>query len=176
MTTLALRTILVSAAAIVISGCGGENVQIRAARSKLAGELAGDWEARFRLDRSPRLTAPVSSSKADIVGRFAFLVNRSLGASYPGLATLSNYGTYDIDFTSFGFDPRDSGRTPTAVAGPIDTDSLEIMLSPDEEGVVMRMRGRLVGDTIRGTWSVVFPRAGAGGGTFTMTSLGSRRF
>lgn len=64
-------------------------------------------------------------------GRIALVANRWLADSYPQLGTPTGDGTYAIDFTPFGFEPRNAGEMPTAVAGWLatDKDSIEIILA-----------------------------------------------
>jgi hypothetical protein len=170
------RILLVSGVATFMAGCADGSSGQQHGESALAKELAGTWNITFHLERPPSLVMDTVSVKHDVSGSLAFLANRSLENHYPGVDTLTNYGTYDIDFTAFGFDPRDGGRIPTVVVGSIAEDSIEMVLSPDQEGISVRMRGGISGDSVSGKWDVSFPRAGAGGGSFFMKPRRTRRF
>lgn len=77
-------------------------------------------------------------------------------------------GTFDVDFTPFGFDPRRDDATPIAVAGWLSPDSLEIILGDAQSDVTVRMHGSVTGDSITGGWRVLVSRTGGGGGSFVM--------
>jgi hypothetical protein len=170
------RIPLVLGVARFMAGCTDGSQRQQHRESALAKELAGTWDITFHLERPPSLVTDTLTVKRDISGSLAFLANRSLENHYPGVDALTNYGTYDIDFTAFGFDPRDGGRVPTVVVGSIAKDSIEMVLSPDQGGISVRMRGGIGGDSISGKWEVSFPRAGAGGGSFFMTPRRTRKF
>jgi hypothetical protein len=167
--------LLISVVAAFIGGCADGNRAQQHGESALAKELAGTWDITFHLERPPLLTTDTLSVKRDVSGSLAFLANRALENHYPGVDALTDYGTYDIDFTAFGFDLRDSGRVPTVVVGSIAEDSIEMVLSPDQGGISVRMRGGITHDSVSGKWEVSFPRAGAGGGSFFMTPRRARR-
>jgi hypothetical protein len=163
------RMLLVAAMATLSASCTDGSRRNKNDESELAKELTGTWDITFHLNRPPLLAVDTLMVKRDIGGSVAFLANRSLENQYPGVTALTNYGTYDIDFSAFGFDPREGGRIPTVVAGSIEKDSIEIVLSPDPGGISVWMRGGIRRDSIVGKWEVSFPRAGAGGGSFVMT-------
>lgn len=168
-----VRVGLVAGIVTLLIGCA--NRQTDQYESQMAKELTGTWDITLHLNRPPLLAADTLSTKRDVIGSVAFLANRSLKNQYAGVSALTNYGTYDIDFSAFGFDPREGGRVPTVVAGLIAKDSIEIVLGPDQGGVSVWMRGLVTGDSIAGRWEVSFPRAGAGGGSFLMTPRKDRR-
>lgn len=170
------QVLLVSGVAAFIGGCADGSRRNEHGESALAKELAGAWDITLHLERSPLLVTDTLSGTRDISGSLVFLANRSLENHYPGVDALTNYGTYDIDFTAFGFDPRDGGRVPTVVVGSAAEDSVEIVLSPDQGGISVRMQGGISRDSISGKWEVTFPRAGTGGGSFFMTPRGTRKF
>lgn len=172
----AARMLLVSAVAAFMGGCTDGSRPQQHGESALAKELAGTWEITFHLDRPPLLGADTLSLKRDVSGTFVFLANRSLEGRYPGVSNVTNYGTYDIDFTAFGFDPRDTGRIPTVAVDSVAADSIEVVLSTEEGGISVRMRGGIRRDTVTGQWQVLFPRVGAGGGSFLMTPRPTRKF
>jgi hypothetical protein len=80
----------------------------------------------------------------------------------------SDYGIFDVDFSPLGFDARRRGETPTAVAGWLPGDSLEIILGDPESEIAVTMRGKASPDSIAGDWQVWISRAGGGGGRFVM--------
>ena len=102
-------------------------------------------------------------------GQIAFLANRWLDVSYPEIDAPTEYGTYDVDFTPLGAEPRARGETPTAVAGWIAPDSVQILLTSTVSGMLFELRGRVVGDSVDGTWSYTMTRVSSGGGRFVMT-------
>jgi len=173
MMKCSMRLLLV--AAVTMSASCANDSRPNRQESELAKEITGTWDITFHLNRAPLLDADTLTAKHDVNGSIAFLANRSLANQYPGVTALTNYGTYDIDFSTFGFDPREGRRVPTAVAGSIAKDSIEIVLGPDEGGISVWMRGGLSRDSIVGRWEVSFPRAGAGGGSFLMTPRKARR-
>jgi hypothetical protein len=102
-------------------------------------------------------------------GQIVFLANRWLDVSYPEIDAPTEYGTYDVDFTPLGAEPRARGQTPTAVAGWIAPDSVQILLTSTVSGMLFELRGRVVGDSVDGTWSYTMTRVSSGGGRFVMT-------
>lgn len=169
------RLLLVAGVVTLFASCANGTGKNDKDASELANELTGTWDITFHLNRPPLLVADTLTTKRDVSGSVAFLANRSLGNQYPGVTALTNYGTYDIDFSTFGFDTREGGRVPTVVAGSIAKDSIEIVLGPDHGGISVWMRGGVSRDSIVGRWEVSFPRAGAGGGSFLMTPRKGRR-
>lgn len=163
-----LRRIWLGPAVAAILACGDRSSVEQGSRVALAERLTGTWDVRFEVDRPPLLTEQDIRSLRVVEGQLAFLTNRSLDASYPQLATPTNYGTFDVDFSPFGFEARNRHRTPTAVAGWLSADSVEIILAPDENRTIVRMRGRSAGDTVAGVWDVSISRVGGGGGGFVM--------
>jgi len=152
-----------------VLACEGRSGERQRAQAALADRLIGTWTVRFELDRPPLLRDRETASGRVVQGELAFLANRSVNASYPPLTKATNYGTFDVDFAPFGFEPGDRNRPPTLVAGWLSEDSVEMILAPDESRTVVTMRGRQVGDTISGTWSVSIARVGGGGGRFLMS-------
>src|SRR5215216_4612894 len=149
--------------------CTDRSALERRAEAAQAQRLVGTWDVRFHLERSPVLTVDARSVANDVRGELALVTNPWLDASYPEIKTPTNYGTYDIDFRPFGFDPRSAGQTPAAVAGWLTSDSLEIILNPDRDQTAVAMRGQLRGDSISGTWDISVSRAAGGSGRFVMS-------
>lgn len=136
--------------------------------------LAGMWDASFALDVS---LAQRDFPTPPVRGRIALLPNRWLDGSYPGIDALSDYGTYDVDFTSFGIEPRARGETPTVVAGWTGRDSVQFVLTSGVPSLSIVLRGRVVGDSITGRWTYTVARASGGGGQFVLVRaapLGAR--
>lgn len=162
----AIRTVCL-AAVTTVAGCKSSVVQMNRADSAVADALAGTWDMQFQLTRSPILTLDTAAAPREIRGRLSLLVNRSLDRSFHRIGIPSNYGSYDVDLTPFGFDTRVSGTTPTAVAGKVSDDSVEVILSPESEIGELVLTGGRKGDRVVGTWHVTLPRSG-GEGTFVL--------
>ena len=168
------RLLVISGLATLITACG-ESRRYEHGESALGKELEGTWNIDFHLQRSPLLGSDTLSGKRDVNGSLIFLASQSPENHYSGVGDPTDYGTYDIDFSPFGFDPRETGKIPTTVVGWVSPDSIEIVLSPDQTDISVRMTGGVSHDTISGKWEVSFPRAGAGGGSFLMTPRKGRR-
>lgn len=150
-----------------VIACSDRSAPDRRAPATTGQHLIGTWDARFHLDR-PLLVAQQSGSQIrDVSGQLAFLANHSVTQTYPAMPSPSDYGTFDIDFNPFGFDPRSENETPTAEAW-LTGDSLQVMLGDPTGDITVRMGGRLVGDSITGSWTVLISRTGGGGGRFLM--------
>lgn len=133
----------------------------------MAEQLSGEWDMRFRLAHSPLLDFDSARAPSEIRGRISLLPNNSVGRSFPEIGVATDYGTYDIDLSPFGLDPRERGKPPTAVAGRIVGDSVEIILSPDGGSGSLNMSGRVDARGIRGVWLMTL-RAVGGSGTFDL--------
>ena len=148
-------------------GCTDHSALERQARSTTSQHLIGTWDARFHLDRPLFATSQSGLPIKDVSGQLAFLANRWVTRTYPAMASPSDYGTFDVDFTAFGFDPRNENETPTAEAW-LHNDSLQVILGDPTSDITVRMGGRIVGDSIVGKWTVLISRTGGGGGDFVM--------
>ena len=129
-----------------------------------AQRLVGVWTVAFHLDRPMMLAR--TPTRRDVSGTIALIENHSGSPSFAVLPAALHQGTFDIDFTPFGFDPRERGDMPTAVARTV-TDSVELVLAPEASHITVLMHGRLRGDSISGTWTALSHTAG-GGGRFIM--------
>lgn len=138
-------------------------VDARDVAPRAEARLVGTWDARFDIAQSP-LDGGHAAGTVD--GRISFLANRWLEGRVAGIASPTDYGSYDVDFRPLGFDPRKEGRTPTAIAGSLPDDSIAIVLGDADRSV--SMRGRLDADSITGTWDASLGRADAGAGRFVM--------
>jgi hypothetical protein len=152
---------------IVAVGCADHAALEERAASTRAQRLVGVWEARFESDANSLSSGHGDAREAR--GQIALLANRWLDVSYPRIDTPTDYGTYDVDFTPLGIEPRARGETPTAVAGWIAPDSVQIMLTSTVSGMLFELRGRVVGDSVKGTWSYTMTRVAGGGGRFAMS-------
>jgi len=155
---------------LVIAAAAGCTDHVSIERQALAAgseHLIGTWDARFHLDRPLLVAQQGGSPIRDVSGQLAFLANRSVTQTYPAMPSPSDYGTFDIDFNPFGFDPRSETQTPTAEAW-LAGDSLQMMLGDPTGDITVRMGGRIVGDSITGRWTVLISRTGGGGGRFVM--------
>jgi hypothetical protein len=159
------QVLLVLLAAATVS-CGDRAALEKRAASAHARRLVGVWEVRFEAASSVASRADNSPSEAR--GQIAFLANRWLDVSDPRIDTPTDYGTYDVDFTPLGIEPRARGETPTAIAGWIGSDSVQIVLTSTAPGISFELRGRAVGDSVAGTWSYTMTRVAAGSGRFAM--------
>src|SRR5678815_4748172 len=149
------------------SGCANGPIAFSADEARLANTLAGVWTIRLSLSTAP-FGARAIEKKSDIDGQIALLRNSSIARRYAHLTAVTNYGSYNIDFSPFGFDSPETGKPTSVLAGPFNTDSITILLSPNRDDMEIRMTGKLAADSVEGTWSVAFSRAGVGGGRFVM--------
>ncbi len=158
--------ICVVAASLI--ACNDRNALERQARAATSQRLIGTWDARFQLDQPLVAERRTGSRVRHVTGQLAFLANRWVSRTYPAIGSPSDYGTFDVDFTPFGFDPRSNNETPTAVAGWLGNDSLEVMLGDPAGDITVRMGGHVADDSISGDWTVMIARTGGGGGRFVM--------
>jgi hypothetical protein len=152
----------------MLIACNDRSALERQARAATTQRLIGAWDAGFHLDRALILRPDSESMKRVIHGQLAFLANRSVDRAYPTMNSPSAYGSFDVDFSPFGFDARSDDEPPMAVAGWLSADSLEIILGDPRSDVTVRMTGRVTGDSIIGGWRVLVARTGGGGGHFVM--------
>jgi hypothetical protein len=122
---------------------------------------------KLQLIRSPIIALDASHLPREIRGKVELLVNTSLDRKFDGVGIPTNYGSYDVDLTGFGFDPRPQGMPPTAVAGLVAGDSVAILLSPGSDTETMILVGRLAAETVSGRWRVSLERA-TGEGNFIL--------
>ena len=162
-----LRWVPIVLAAAVTVGCGDHAALAERAATTRAQRLVGVWDVRF--EGEANLASRGEDGARETRGQIAFLANRWLDGSDSGIDTPTDYGTYDVDFTPFGIEPRARGETPTAVAGWIGQDSVQIVLTSTVTGMTLELRGRAVEDSVAGTWSYRLTRVSDGGGRFSMT-------
>ena len=140
-----------------------------------ARRLDGSWTITLHVDRL-RLE-PVAGKMGEARtarGEIALVPNHWL----PGgddLPRPTHYGTYAIDFTALGFDPRHIGQFPRATAQLHDRDSVELVLEPDDAHESVHLWGAWRADSVVGRWSLEPVRAGGdAAGTFIMARWVSR--
>jgi hypothetical protein len=153
---------------IVMLGACSEDRSVleQRAESPETKRLVGTWDANFRLERP--LLIGSEPSQREISGEVAFVANRTLVRAYPTMELPSDAGSFDVDFSPFGFDLRSDSQTPTALAAWHASDSVDIILGEPRGDVSVRMHGRIVGDSIVGGWRVLISRTGGGGGSFVL--------
>ena len=165
-TALAAVAVLGAALGGTLAACAGSAPPPPAA-SAGTSPLAGVWDATFALD-APPLGFDTAALRARPDGRvhgmLVFVPNHWLtaadvaGAGLPTAPTL--YGTYDLDFRPFGFDPRDPDRVPGVVAtastpgGPNGADSVMVVLGPSDDREQVTLAGVLRSDSVVGRWRV----------------------
>jgi len=166
--TIALRSSGFALVAAISIACNDRGALARQAQAATTQQLLGTWDARFHLERPLIIGSDSELTKEEVHGQLALLANRSVDRAYPTMQSPSASGTFDVDFAPFGFDARSDNATPTAVAGWLSPDTLEIILGDPESDVTVRMHGSVVGDSIAGWWRVLVARTGGGGGRFVM--------
>jgi hypothetical protein len=137
------------------------------AEAAFAEELEGLWDVRYSISQPPVLTTNARQAPK-IAGRIALISNESITTGYPEVTTVTNYGSYDVNFSKFGFDSPQWGKPSTVVAGRLGKDSAIVLLSPGASTVSIRMAGRVYPDSIKGKWTVSLTRISGGGGDFIM--------
>jgi hypothetical protein len=150
---------------LVLLAGGCRDSVIRDARwEHRASQLAGQWE--LAVEFSPHGAGEPTPPSAR--GAMTLLPNRAVNAPRGAIGVPTNYGTYIADLPALGFNPS-GNRVPAVFAGFTAEDSVEITFETDRPGFLMRMRGVLTTDTVRGTWYALQYRSTVGAGRFTMT-------
>jgi hypothetical protein len=110
---------------------------------------------------------PALLARADTTGVTGTLslIEDAYGQSAPRFAGALHVGTYVADFSRFGFDLRERGEVPVALAR-VDRDSVTIVLDP-ASARTFTLQGIIAGDSVSGIWSFSSRAAGARG-TFVM--------
>ena len=149
---------------VMFTGCtsGNDARRTPALDEATARRLVGAWDATFSLDRSMTVTGD-SARPTSIAGVLAFVEERRGQLAVPQLRDATHEVAYDVDFRPFGFDLRDRGTSPVAVARTSGKDSVAIVFGAGESLFHLRVQGVFVGDSVTGLWSAESPRAGAGG-------------
>ena len=162
------RSVALSVLAAILIACGDRTALERQALAPANQRLIGLWDVRFQLERPLFGNGDSGALKRYVRGELAFLANRWVTRVYPTMRSATLYGSYDVDFSPFGFDPRSNDETPTALAGWLSSDSLEIIIGDPESDLSVTMDGRIAGDSIAGGWKVVIARSYGSGGRFVM--------
>ena len=134
--------------AFVIAACSPSP----APRDAVATGVEGLWNATFSLEHSPAVSIDAARAP-ELRGT---------------IALLTNYGTYDVDFTPFGFNPHDASAAPALVVNPSAGDSVELELADARRETVVVLRGARAGDSISGSWTVYVGRDAGGRGRFLL--------
>lgn len=127
----------------------------------IANAMEGVWSVRLSRADIP----------TNIDGEIALLPNSSISSRYAHVSAVTNFGSYNIDFSKLGFDSPERGRPTTALAGPYGNDSITILLSPNRDDISLRLSGRRSSESIEGNWVASFSRAGAISGRFVMAKI-----
>ena len=130
-------------------------------------ELDGEWEVEMHLERPLILMSSDTMAPTDVRGRVVFVRNRSSRYRYASVGIPDYHGTYEIDFTPFGFTLHAPRQLPTAIAARSAVDSVTIALNPADAAITLLLRGSMRGDSVAGTWTAV-SRSIGGGGTFVL--------
>jgi hypothetical protein len=183
MSTLLRRisfTLVVSAAlaaAVMLAACADAGERERLLASPAARRLVGTWDATFTND--PRASVGVVSTATSVQGTMAFTLDHHGPASVDELRDITHEGSYDLDFSPFGWTTRSSDAPAVAIARVAAgdaraskhgdaRDSLFVVLSPGTERFAVRMVGVFAGDSASGMWSARAYSAGGGAGRFVM--------
>ncbi len=162
----ASATVLAAVLAALLGAC--RSAHERESLAAPTSRLVGVWDVTFALDSPPLgfdSAALHESSGGRVRGTLALVANHWLTASAAtgdvSQARPAVYGTYDVDFSPFGFDPRDADRVPDLVATtrqPLGSasatggDSVEVVLGPASERAQVVLRGAWRADSVVGTW------------------------
>jgi hypothetical protein len=165
-----VRTLLPAMA--LLAGCRKDR-PLTAADEQVARALEGSWAGRFTVASLPYINRNPSSYRA-INGSFVLLRNRYGAVHDDAIRLVTNYGTYDIDFRQLGIDLSQRSAIPTLLAGRTRGDSVELVLDPGNDNATMRLIAeRPQQNRLKGRWSIVLDRVGAGSGTFAMARITS---
>ncbi len=161
-----MRTAAARAAVFAGLGACGGGATSRPSTPAEAPRLARVWDATFVLDAPPLgfdSAALRATPQGRVHGILAVVPNHWLTTAATAAATLPTrptlYGAYDVDFTPFGFDPRDADRVPDVVGtassvAPPGRDSVLLVLGPASERGRVVLAGTLRADSIVGTWQL----------------------
>ena len=167
------------AVAVMLGACADADAgqRERLLDSPAARRVVGSWDVVFTID--PHASVSLSYTAASVRGTMVFTTDHHGPASMDALHDITHEGSYDLDFSPFGWTTRSADApavaiarvaaggdaTASARAGP---DSLFVVLSPGTERFAVRMAGVLEGDSASGVWSARAYSAGGGVGRFVM--------
>lgn len=142
--------------------------------SPAARRLDGSWTIALQAERVRFESVAAQASEGRVLrGEIALVPNHWLDGG-DDLPHPTHYGTYDIDFRVFGFDPRPRGELPRVAARVGARDSVALILEPDDPHESVQLRGAWKGDSIVGSWALEPARVGGdASGTFKMARRGS---
>lgn len=162
--------LLVAGMLALLAGCDDGHAASAAVDSPEANRLDGSWTIELRILRLG--FAPVNGRERGartVRGEIVLVANHWLRRSEE-LPRPTHYGTYDIDFRAFDFDPRHGGELPRVAARVRGRDSIDVVLEPDDPRESVELHGAWRGDSIVGEWSLEPVRAGGdAAGSFTMS-------
>lgn len=159
--------------AAVIS-CGDHPAAGPSVDSPAARRLDGAWAITLQAERVRFESVAARAPALRLLhGVIALVPNHWLDGGNE-LPRPTHYGTYDIDFSLFGFDPRPRGELPRAAARVSAGDSIDVVLEPDDPHESVQLHGAWKGDSIVGSWALEPARVGGdASGTFKMARRGS---
>ncbi len=169
---------MILAASLALGACErGDDAQRRLLLESPAVErLVGSWRIEFTADA--RSLVSTRHARDTIAGNVAFTIDHHGPRSVTGLQGVTHQGSYDLDFTPFGWRTQPSNAPGVALArvvpggdrrasAPV-ADSLYVVLSPDASDIPVELAGVLTAAGARGTWSAGRFSAGGGSGRFIM--------
>jgi len=130
------------------------------------GDISGTWEGTFRLDSAWRL--PEQATARSVQARLHF---NPVGDASPTTSSARSVhpGTFEIDFTRFGF----TLSTQEALGWSVTEDSMRATLNPTVDHGLVEVHGTFRGTTIVGTWRYTSDPGGATG-TFEIRKTSNR--
>ena len=142
---------------LAAAACGGDrrawHAELAAARAE---RLTGAWELRLE-----------TTDSRSLVGNLAFTLNQErLHGDGPGGPPML-FGTWSLDFASFGLAVGTGADVPEAIA-TVRSDTVSLILSPQSQ-LPMELRGLMRADSVVGTWQVTSRARPTVEGTFVMT-------
>lgn len=154
--------------------CGDRPAAGPGVDSPAARRLDGAWVIALQAERVRFESVATRASDTRVVhGEIALVPNHWLDGG-DAIPFPTHYGTYDIDFGVFGFDPRSRGELPRVAARVGARDSVVLVLEPDDPHERVQLHGAWRGDSIVGTWSLEPVRVGGdAAGSFSMARRGT---
>jgi hypothetical protein len=166
--------LVIAAMIAMLASCGNSHDSVAiadaSADSAAVRPIDGAWTIELRAARLGFETLHADARGARLVrGELAFVRNHWIRGG-EDLPRPTHYGSYDIDFTRLGFDPRHRGELPRVAARTRGRDSVDIVLEPDDPHESVQLHGAWRGASIVGSWSLEPVRAGGdAAGSFTMS-------
>lgn len=172
--TIHLKGPAVALFVVGVVSCGDHPAAGPGVDSPAARRLDGGWTIALQAERVRfESVAARESDKRVVRGEIALVPNHWLDGG-DDLPRPTHYGTYDIDFRVFGFDPRPRGELPRVAARVGAGDSVDLVLEPDDPHESVQLHGAWKGDSIVGSWALEPARVGGdASGTFKIARRGS---